>query len=385
MFGSTPSIYFFCVFAVVFTYILALFGVLATQYVDDITIYVEEQNLEITLQLVTLLLECIGLPIAHDKTARVRPGGTGARALGYIYRIATTADRVYISLPDDKITEIIQLATRAKVDIDTNTIVPELIERLVGNLIWASQLTRFGILRILTGSLSTWTIPPFFRNAIRSQNARKNLIDLLDAALYVFSHAPPRMVIDAQAFRKPPNYIFSDASLENNIAVYGAFMYDKHQGWRFFSKTANLSTLDEADQAVLSIDILELLAAKAAIHPEDVRDRRTIFYIDNTSAGYMMVKARGHGTAKMTILKEFMHLIQSLNILPIFRYVPSRCNLGDALTREHIFMHEAVTKLAARRVEPYSDLLNTLQKRSKPIKTTNYMYTCMFQKKKKNI
>ena len=374
MFGSTPSIYFFCVFAVVFTHILALFGILATQYVDDITIYVEEENLEITLRFVTLLLECLGLPIADDKTARVCPGGQGAKALGYVYKIAATSDKVYISLPDDKIGEILQLVSLAQTALCTRSLAPELIEKLVGNLIWASQLTRFGILRILTGSLSTWTIPPFFRNAIQTTTARNNLKDLLDAALYVFTNAPPSMVIDAHAFKKPPNYIFSDASLENNTAVYGAFIYTEHRKWTFFSKTADLSSLDPADRAALSIDILELLAAKAAICPESVKNRRTIFYIDNTSASYMMLKGRGQGASRMKILKSFMTLIQEFGMIPVFKYVPSRQNLGDALTRDADFMEEAVKQLNAVRVEPYGDLLNTLQTRSPPLKATSYQY-----------
>ena len=308
MFGAMPSIYFFSVFPMALTMIFAYLGIPVTMYVDDLIIYTTVEAADIVLQLVTAMLSIIGLKLAEEKTQIVKTFTDPANALGYLYSIRSEGKYIIATLTEPKFKQVTDMLASAisAVRVPEQRLDFKELEKLVGNLVWTAQLDRYSPLRIITAFLKKWTIEPFFKRAVHHKGCRKKLMLLLATALDIMRFSPPQAIIQSDDYARGATHIFSDASLANNIAVFGAFVYvertEPHIAkplqfpagrWYYYAKTIDISQCAELDRKLLTIEVFETLAVITLCYCKELIENRYLYAnIDNSSSLYGIVATK---------------------------------------------------------------------------------------------
>jgi len=333
-------------------------------YIDDLIIYCNEQHFDLVLELVATFLGICGLKLANDKTNFVKTFSSPQNALGYLYSIYGHGQSIHITLTQPKHLEVLAMLTSARSQLATHSLQYDLIERLVGNLTWCSQLERFSCLRLLSNFTSKWTVRRFFDRAVKSAPLRKNFLKILTVIESILINSPPQCTIKSDDYDRGITHFFTDASLANNIAIFGAFFCVEKLGlgqvaeqmqfppnqWFYYAKTLDISGCNQADIDVLKIDIFETLALSCLTYfGELFSNRYTCFNIDNSTSMYAMVKLQpgGENTVRVDTTLAFLQRLLSLTARPVVEYIPSNKNIGDACTREWEFFISAIKALKA--------------------------------------
>ena len=370
MFGDAHSVYFFAAMSLCIVAILASYGIAGTMYIDDLMIYTHEECVGDVLSFVEALLASMGLPIADDKTQVAVLDAGPSTSLGYTYTIREAGRAVVVSLPADKHGEVVNLLVTARQQLLDKNLQFDLVEGLAGNLVWVTNLERYSLVRFLTGFVKQWTVRPFFNRIIKCKQATERFQRVLDLILHIIEKAPPQSVIRDVDFETGATHIFSDASLEGDQVVLGAFVYNERNAasqlspfpansWFHYAMSLSLSGIHNTDRQNLPIDIWETIAVHALLDNPTTQslfqDRYVYLNIDNSTSGYAIVKLTGHGPVRLDATERFVRLVTKLASRPIVAYIPSRLNIGDATTREKTFYDQAVASLASVQldVRPY--------------------------------
>ena len=370
MFGATPSIYFFAIFAFAIVSVLSALNIVSSMYVDDIIIYVPVDSMELALKTVHLLFKFIGLPIAHDKTSFIKSFSDPAIGLGYLYHIHSHGHAISISLPQNKAREISQLLSKAIADLANKQLTFDLVDILAGNLVWASQLERYSLFRVYTNFLKTWTIKSFFHRAVAT-SAAKTLNVILRQIQSIFDVPPPVAVIADDDFSKPVFHIFSDASLENCNATFGAFLIStkdiKRATTFYYAKTVNIEGINDEDRKSLTIDIFETLAFITIINAavNMLTGAHIFLHVDNSTSNYGIVKLTGKYSIRTSITTCLVSTLQKYHMKPVIAYIQSKKNIGDALTRTDEMFTAAISHFDAQSISIPDGPISTLVSRTK--------------------
>ncbi|CAJ1408832.1 unnamed protein product [Effrenium voratum] len=167
-------------------------------------------------------------------------------------------------------------------------------------------------------------------------NDAEQVASLVDYAVSILSISKPREISIGR--EKRPLVIFTDGAWDNGVGGLGVVVVDTATDERLVlsgsvpQKLINYWKVKVGEQLICQIELFAVLWARWRFR-DLIRDRRTIFWIDNESARFSLIKGVSPSLTMQCLVREFYLMDVEHPAFSWFERVPSSSNVADAPSR----------------------------------------------------
>ena len=324
MFGSTASVYGFNRCARAIWHIAVSWAkLLVTQFYDDYP-SLEVEALEASAYAIfTALLKALGWKVSQSKD---EPFSKLFSLLGVQVDLSElSTGTLTVSNKDSRIKEIVLTVDEV---LEQNEISSSSAASLFGRLTFALS-SCFGkgaapAVRFLNYCTELRGI-----HKLTGQD-RTSLTLMKDFMLNI---KPRKLCLDHQ---DPPIFVFTDAAFENGRATFGIFVIDKDIRWTAGGDIEDIIVdswmADGSKQVISQAELYPVLLVKHHSGSSWI-GRKIVYYIDNDSSRFSLIKASSQNRYSVQIVKAFYATEIGSPTLPWFARVPSSSNVADLPSR----------------------------------------------------
>ncbi|CAE7784940.1 unnamed protein product [Symbiodinium sp. CCMP2592] len=297
----------------------ALLGLSWCNYFDDFPLFSLDEHCPCAESCAEALLDILGITFAREGK-KATEFSKQCRALGLIIDLSEFGNGVvYIKHTPERIQELRQTLTRI---LDSGLLESSEAEALRGRLHWFSSF--------LFGRRPCQALRVLGLRAKGLDRGRKLSSDLRDALTYLRDRALESPPVQLTPDIKETFYVFTDGSLEGDVAGVGGILYDPlGKPLSFFAASLPFDALNRLKETSSHpIYEVELLAIWAALKLWMNRLTRclVVIYLDNEAAKGALVSGK------------FLDLEDSARIRPWYGRVPTSSNPADEPSRS-VFGH----------------------------------------------
>ncbi|CAE7475642.1 unnamed protein product [Symbiodinium sp. CCMP2592] len=320
----------------------ALLGLSWCNYFDDFPLFSLDEHCLCAESCAEALLDILGITFAKEGK-KATEFSKQCRALGLIIDLSEFGNGVvYIKHTPERIQELRQTLTRI---LDSGLLESSEAEALRGRLHWFSSF--------LFGRRPCQALRVLGLRAKGLDRGRKLSSDLRDALTYLRDRALESPPVQLTPDIKETFYVFTDGSLEGEVAGVGGILYDPlGKPLSFFAASLPLDALNRLKETSSHpIYEIELLAIWAALKLWMNRLTRclVVVYLDNEAAKGALVSGKSSTLPGQSIVSSVLDLEDSARIRPWYGRVPTSSNPADEPSRS-VFGHllrEGVQRLQA--------------------------------------
>ncbi|CAE7289458.1 unnamed protein product [Symbiodinium sp. CCMP2592] len=301
----------------------ALLGLSWCNYFDDFPLFSLDEHCPCAESCAEALLDILGITFAREGK-KATEFSKQCRALGLIIDLSEFGQGVvYIKHTPERIQELRQTLTHI---LESGLLESSEAEALRGRLHWFSSF--------LFGRRPCQALRVLGLRAKGLDRGKKLSSDLRDALTYLRDRALESPPVQLTPDIKETFYVFTDGSLEGDVAGVGGILYDPlGKPLSFFAASLPIDALNRLKETSSHpIYEVELLAIWAALKLWMSRLTRclVVIYLDNEAAKGALVSGKSSTLPGQSIVSSVLDLEDSARIRPWYGRVPTSSNPADA-------------------------------------------------------
>ena len=325
----------------------ALLGLSWCNYFDDYPIFCLDELCQCTESCAEGLLDALGITFAREGR-KATSFSKECRALGLIIGLSQFADGVvYIKHTPERIQELKQTLTAV---LERGSLEASEAEALRGRLHWFSSF--------LFGRRPCQALGVLGLRAKGLDRGRKLSADLRDALTYLRDRALESPPVQLSPAIRDTFYIFTDGSLEGDVAGVGGILYDPlGESLSFFSAKLPASTvaslMEASEHPIYEVELLAIWAA-FKLWMQKLTDFLAVVYLDNEAAKGALVSGKSTTVSGKAIVNAVLDLEDDARLRPWYGRVPTSSNPADDPSRGVFgeLMRAGVQRLQAPKAWP---------------------------------
>ncbi|CAE7740635.1 unnamed protein product [Symbiodinium sp. CCMP2592] len=300
----------------------ALLGLSWCNYFDDFPLFSLDEHCPCAESCAEALLDILGITFAREGK-KATEFSKQCRALGLIIDLSEFGQGVvYIKHTPERIQELRQTLTHI---LESGLLESSEAEALRGRLHWFSSF--------LFGRRPCQALRVLGLRAKGLDRGKKLSSDLRDALTYLRDRALESPPVQLTPDIKETFYVFTDGSLEGDVAGVGGILYDPlGKPLSFFAASLPIDALNRLKETSSHpIYEVELLAIWAALKLWMSRLTRclVVIYLDNEAAKGALVSGKSSTLPGQSIVSSVLDLEDSARIRPWYGRVPTSSNPAD--------------------------------------------------------
>ncbi|CAE7248436.1 unnamed protein product [Symbiodinium sp. CCMP2456] len=262
-----------------------LMGLSWCNYFDDFPLFSLDENCQCTESCAEGLLDALGITFAREGRKATK-FSKECRALGLIIDLSKFGDGiVYIRHTPERIQELRQTIS---VILDRGTLESSEAEALRGRLHWFSSF--------LFGRRASQALGVLGLRVKGLDGGKKLSGDLRQALTYLRDRALESPPVQLSPAIKETFYIFTDGSLEGDVAGVGGILYDPlGEPLSFFSGKLPADSVhklrESSEHPIYEVELLAIWAA-FQLWMQQLKDRFVVVYLDNEAAKGALVSGK---------------------------------------------------------------------------------------------